>query len=279
MTPPRPLVSVIVPVYNEAETVALVLDELLAFAYEPVSFEFVIVESNSTDGSRAIVEGYASKSNVTLVLQDAPRGKGNAVRAGFEAATGDIILIQDGDLEYQISDYPLLLDPILAGDEDFVLGCRHVSGQRMRQMHQEPLLGFIINGAHWGFTALFDLTYGVRLRDPFTMFKVFRSECIEGLPLVTDRFDFDWELLGKLIRRGYKPIEVPITYTARDFHSGKKVRLFADPPTWIRACLRFRLCRIPKPVARRSQRPGVDRQVDLSSEPEADIDLRTTQVP
>jgi glycosyltransferase involved in cell wall biosynthesis len=274
----RPLVSVIVPVFNEADTVAEVLDQLVAFEYEPVDFEVVVVESNSTDGSRAIVSEYAGHPRVRLVFQDAPKGKGNAVRAGFGAASGDIILIQDGDLEYRISEYPLLLGPILVGEADFVLGCRHVPGQRMRDIPEQRLKGQFLNIAHWAFTALFDITYGVRLRDPFTMFKVFRAECIEGLEFVADRFDFDWELIGKLIRRGYRPIEIPITYKARGFGQGKKVRMFADPPTWVVACFRSRFSRVAPAVPRRREIDATDRSTLVASPVEV-TELRTTQAP
>lgn len=277
MTSPRTaLVSVIVPVYNEATTVAIVLDELIDLTYERADFEIVIVESNSSDGSRAIVEKYADHPRVRLVLQDEAHGKGNAVRAGFAAATGDIILIQDGDLEYRIAEYPLLLGPILNGEADFVLGCRHVRGQPMRDIPEQPVKAFLLNAAHWAFTALFDVTYGVRVRDPFTMFKVFRVECIEGMQFESNRFDFDWELIGKLVRRGYRPLEVPITYKARSFEQGKKVRLFRDPPTWIRACFRYRLCRIPRPVAHRRIADVTDAGPEES--PSGEVDLRPTQV-
>ena len=94
----------------------------------------------------------------------------------------------------------------------------------------------MLNAAHWIFTGLFDVTYRVRLRDPFTMYKVFRRECIDGLTFSSNRFDFDWELVAKLIRRGHVPVEVPVTYDSRDFESGKKVRLFRDPLTWVVAC-------------------------------------------
>jgi glycosyltransferase involved in cell wall biosynthesis len=248
MTEARPLVSVIVPVFNESETVEAVLTQLIEATHPRADYEIVVVESNSTDGSRDIVQRFASHERVKVVLQDVPRGKGNAVREGFRAATGDILLIQDGDLEYRISEYPLLLDPILDGRNDFVLGCRHIPGQRMRDIPEQPLKGQILNAAHWLFTALFDITYGVRLRDPFTMFKVFRAECIRELDLVADRFDFDWELLGKLIRRGYKPVEIPITYKARSFDDGKKVRMFRDPPTWVAACFRFRFSPLTRPA-------------------------------
>jgi glycosyltransferase involved in cell wall biosynthesis len=273
---PSALVSVVVPVYNEATTVAEILDELLAFSHEPVTLEIVIVESNSSDGSRAIVEEYADHPQVRLVLQDTARGKGNAVRAGFAAATGDIILIQDADLEYRIAEYPLLLAPILSGETDFVLGCRHVPGRPMRDIPEQPVKGLLLNAAHWAFTGLFDVTYGVRIRDPFTMFKVFRAECIEGLDFECNRFDFDWELMAKLIRRGYKPVEIPISYTARGFHQGKKVRLFADPPTWLKACWRFRFSRIPAAIPKRLTTDVTDAP---PSESEPEVDLRSTQVP
>jgi glycosyltransferase involved in cell wall biosynthesis len=258
MSTARTLVSVIVPVYNESETIEAVLEQLVALDHPRVEYEIVIVESNSTDGSREIVQRFEDAPNVRLILQDEARGKGNAVRAGFEHAVGEIFLIQDGDLEYRISEYPLLLDPILDGRHEFVLGCRHVPGQRMRDIPEQPLKGQVLNAAHWVFTGLFDLTYGVRLRDPFTMFKVFRASCIDDLEFVADRFDFDWELLAKLIRRGYKPVEIPITYKARSFGQGKKVRMFADPPTWVRACFKFRFAPLGAETRRRPASVRVD---------------------
>ena len=102
-----------------------------------------------------------------------------------------------------------------------------------------------MNVAHWVLTWCFNVTYGTKLRDPFTMYKVFRTECIAGVEFVADRFDFDWELVGKLVRLGYEPLEIPVVYNSRGFDGGKKVRFFRDPPTWIAACLRFRFCSLP----------------------------------
>jgi glycosyltransferase involved in cell wall biosynthesis len=232
-------------VYNEAETVATAIDRVLAVDIPDVEVELVIVESNSSDGTRSIVTRYAADERVRLVLQDVPRGKGAAVREGFRHATGGIVLIQDADLEYSVDDYPNLIRPIVRGDVDFTLGCRHVPGQPVRVMDESRYVAFIVNAAHWMFTWFFNVTYGTRLRDPFTMYKVFRTECIDGVEFVADRFDFDWELAGKLVRLGYRPIEIPVEYNARSFHSGKKVRFFRDPPTWIVACLRFRFCSLP----------------------------------
>lgn len=260
--PPSPLtLSVVMAVYNEAETVATAIERVLAVDIPDVEVELVIVESNSTDGTRGMVSRYADDHRVRLVLEDAPRGKGAAVREGFRHATGDIILIQDADLEYSVADYPKLIEPIMSGEVDFTLGCRHVQGQPVRVMDEARLVAPLMNAAHWVFTWFFNGVYGTRLRDPFTMYKVFRSECIEGVEFVADRFDFDWELVGKLVRLGYKPIEIPVDYKSRSYHGGKKVRFFRDPPTWVVACLRFRFSSLP--AHRRDSRTGSGRSSDL----------------
>ena len=245
------------PVYNEAATVAPAIDRVLALRIPDVTIELVVVESNSTDGSRELVKTYTDTPGVTVVLQRDPRGKGNAVREGFEHATGAIILIQDADLEYTVDDYPALLAPIIDSRADFTLGCRHVRGRPMRIMADTRVRATIVNAAHWVFTAMFDVTYGTRLRDPFTMYKVFRSECIDGVQFVSDRFDFDWELVAKLVRLGYRPLEIPITYNARAFEEGKKVRFFRDPPTWVWACIRFRFSPLHRAAPRPSSLPAL----------------------
>jgi glycosyltransferase involved in cell wall biosynthesis len=233
-------------VYNEVETVATAIERVLAVDIPGVDVELVVVESNSSDGTRSVVSQYAADARVRLVLQDAPKGKGAAVREGFSHATGGIILIQDADLEYSVGDYPQLIGPITRGDVDFVLGSRHVPGRSVRVMDEIRFVAPVMNTAHWVFTWLFNITYGTKLRDPFTMYKVFRRECIDGVEFVADRFDFDWELAAKLVRLGYQPIEIAVEYEARSFHRGKKVRFFRDPPTWIVACLRFRFCSLPR---------------------------------
>ena len=255
----RPKLSVLMPVYNEADTVAQIIDEVLAFESPRFDVELVIVESNSSDGSRDVVERYKAEPRVTLILQSAARGKGNAVRAALAEATGDIILIQDGDLEYQVSDYGALVDPIVDGEADFVLGTRYVKGEPIRWVPGSPLLSHTMNAAHWMFAVLFDVTYNARLRDPFTMFKVFRTDAVRDIDFVADRFDFDWELMAKLLRAGYEPLEVPIHYQARGFTTGKKIRPFADPPTWVWACIKFRFVplRTAGDVAGRSRSRGV----------------------
>ena len=246
--------SIIIPVFNEAETVVDAVTSVLGVEIPGVQLEVVVVESNSSDGSRHLVLPFGSDARVKVVLQDQALGKGNAVREGLRRVSGDVILIQDADLEYSVDDYPQLIAPILSGATDFVLGCRHVPGKPIRMMDGAARTSKVLNLAHWMFTGLFDVVYGVQLRDPFTMYKVFRSECLEGVRLTSNRFDFDWELVGKLVRLGFVPTEVPVSYAARSFAGGKKIRFFCDPPTWIAACMRFRFARLHDRPVRRDRR-------------------------
>jgi glycosyltransferase involved in cell wall biosynthesis len=235
-------VSVIVPVFNEIATVRPALDALLAKRSVGFDYHLVIVESNSTDGSRDVVLTYRGLPSVTVILEDAPKGKGHAVRAGLEAATGDIIMIQDADLEYDLADYERLLAPIAAREYAFVLGTRHAGkGWAIRKFTDQKLHAFVLNLAHWTFTLMINASLGIWLNDPFTMYKVFRRDCITGIKFECNRFDFDWELLIKLVRKGYRPIEIPVSYHSRSFKEGKKVSMFRDPLTWMRALVKYRI--------------------------------------
>ena len=238
---PAITVSVIVPVYNEISTVRQALDALVAKRMEGFTLLIVIVESNSTDGSREVVQSYRGCGNVTVILEESPRGKGHAVRAGLAAATGDIVIIQDADLEYDLNDYAKLLAPIAAGTHAFVLGSRHTKGAwAMRKFEDQRGRALVLNVAHWTFTLMINGSLGVWLNDPFTMYKVFRRDCIQGLRLECNRFDFDWELLIKLVRKGYRPVEIPVSYHSRSFTEGKKVSMFRDPVTWMVALAKYR---------------------------------------
>ena len=239
------VLSVVVPIYNEAATVRVALDAILAKEVPGWRLEIILVESNSTDGTRDIVRTYAAHPRVKLILEDRASGKGHAVRAGFAQATGDVILIQDADLEYDLNDYDVLLAPLAAGRQSFVLGSRHgQGGWAIRQFSDQPLQALVLNCAHWGFTLLLDASLGIWLRDPFTMYKVFRRDCLDGLTFECNRFDFDWELLIKLVRRGHRPIEIPISYKSRSFKEGKKISMFRDPITWLWALAKFRFRRL-----------------------------------
>jgi glycosyltransferase involved in cell wall biosynthesis len=241
MPVPSHSLSVIVPVFNERATVEPALAQLLAKEVPGVAIEIIIVESNSTDGSRDVVLKHRDHPRVRIILEETPRGKGHAVRAGLAQATGEIILIQDADLEYDLADYEPLLEPILAGRQTFMLGSRHGHGGfKIRSFDDQPVRAFVLNCAHWAFTLLINASLGIWLRDPFTMYKVFRRDCLRGIRLTCNRFDFDWELLIKLIRAGHRPLEIPVSYNSRSFAEGKKIRIFRDPLTWLWAWAKAR---------------------------------------
>jgi glycosyltransferase involved in cell wall biosynthesis len=238
--------SIIVPVFNERETFPGLMQALLEKRLDHMGLEreIIVVESNSTDGTRELVANFAATPGVKILWQDRPRGKGHAVREGLRVATGDFVLIQDADLEYDVNDYDALLEPLLQDRAAFVLGSRHTGQVRMRKFTDQRLLGAACDAAHLLFTALINVLYGQNMKDPFTMFKVFRRDCLYGLQFECDRFDFDHELVIKLVLKGYRPLEIPVNYCSRSFKQGKKIRLFRDPPTWIAADLRYRLRRL-----------------------------------
>ena len=236
----RPKCSIIVAAFNESKTFPVLMDALLKKQIAGMNREIIIVESNSTDGTRAQALQYQSHPDVTLLLQDRPRGKGHAIREGFRYATGDVILIQDADLEYDLDDYDALLQPILSAGASFVLGTRHAGDWKIRKFAQQKSLSAALNFGHAFFTGLINLLYRQRMTDPFTMFKVFRRDCLYGLEFQCKRFDFDHELVILLVRKGYRPVEVPVNYCSRSFRDGKKVRLFRDPLTWLWIDLKLR---------------------------------------
>lgn len=231
-------------VFNEFRTVRQAIEGVLALNLKGIELRLIIVESNSSDGTREIVEGYLNSPRVTIIFEDRPLGKGAAVRRGLELVTDGLVLIQDADLEYSFGDYPALLEPITSGRTKFVLGSRHYGHQPMRDFEGAKFVSGVMNAAHRVFTFLFNVVYQTRLRDPFTMFKVFDSHCIAGLEFTSNRFDFDWELVAKIVRRGFVPIEIPVSYRSRGFDAGKKVMFVRDPLTWLIALVKFRLVRI-----------------------------------
>jgi hypothetical protein len=238
--------SILVPVYNEKETFPELMRTLLAKRLDHLGLEreIILIESNSTDGTRELVAGFAATPGVRIIWQDRPRGKGHAVRTGLDVATGDIVLIQDADLEYDLNDYDALLGPLLADRAAFVLGARHGGRFRMRRFPDQKLLAEVLNIAHLFLAGLINVLYGQNMKDPFTMFKVFRRDCLYGLQFECNGFDFDHELVIKLVLKGYRPLEIPVNYCARSFNQGKKIRFFRDPPALIAADLKYRLQRL-----------------------------------
>jgi len=239
-----PVLTIVLPVYNEGSTFPVLMEQLLGLELVNIKKEIIIVESNSKDNSRDLVLKYKDHPEVKLVLQEKPNGKGNAVREGMKNATGDIMLIQDADLEYDLNDYHALLEPILAYRKPFILGSRHSGKRKMRHFNDQAYLSAYLNFGHVLFTTLLNILFGQRMKDPFTMFKVFRRDCLYNLKFECNRFDFDYELVIKLLRKGYVPVEIPVNYYSRSFKEGKKVNIFRDPFTWIKASFKYRFVKI-----------------------------------
>jgi len=237
--------SIIVPVFNEERYVGDVLSALLAKEL-PLEKEIIVVESNSTDRSREIVRSFEGRPGVTVVYEDQPRGKGHAVRAGLEHATGSIILIQDADFEYDLDDYDALLEPIMQRRASFVLGSRSLGldDWKVRRYPRSRLKGALMNVAHIAFAQTFNLLYQQNTTDINTMLKVFRRECIAGCELRGEGFEFDIELVCKIVRNGFQPLEVPVNYHGRGFEEGKKINFLFDAYPSYYQLFRWRFGRI-----------------------------------
>lgn len=229
----RPMVSVIMPVFNEFGTFNEAIDRVLAKEITGVDIQIIIVESNSTDGSRELVAKYEGHEKVDIIWQEKPKGKGHAVREGLAAAKGDIILIQDADLEYDVNDYDALIDELTSWRASFVLGSRHTGDWKMRKFNDMPIIANLFNFGHIFFVGIINFLIGATMKDPFTMYKVFYRDCVYGLNFRYNRFDFDHELVIKLYRKGFHPTEIPVNYQARSFAEGKKVFFFKDGMSWL----------------------------------------------
>jgi ribosomal protein S27E len=222
-------VSIVLPVFNEAKSCAKVIDAVLEKQLK-IDKEVIIVESNSTDGTRDIVKTYEGRPGVQVVYEERPRGKGHAVRTGLKAVTGTIVLIQDADFEYDIDDYDALLEPILQHRATFVLGSRSLGldDWKVRKFARGKGKAFLLNFAQLIFARTYNVLYQQDVTDVNTMFKVFRSECLEGMDLESDGFELDIELACKLAKNGNAPMEVPVNYVARGFDEGKKISFVRD---------------------------------------------------
>lgn len=211
--PPGFVVSIVIPVYNEERTIERVLARVAAL---PLPKEIVVVNDASRDGTAKVLDRIASAAGVRVIHQPCNQGKGAALRQGFAAATGDVVVVQDADLEYDPRDILPLLRPVVENKADVVFGSRflHESLQDKSFVHR---LG------NWGLTTASNLFTGLRITDMETCYKVFRRELIQSIPLKQDRFGFEPEVTAKLARRKAKIIEVPIGYQARGYAEGKKI--------------------------------------------------------
>ena len=229
--------SVIIPMFNEEDTIAQVLDAVGRVDLEAIEKEVVVVDDGSTDRSPEIVAEYAGRpdSAVKLVAAGGHRGKGAAIRAGLEHVTGEIVLIQDADLEYDPEDYPALLAPILAGQALVVYGSRF-----HRPVANMAWPNRIIN---WMLARLANLLYGTRLTDEATCYKVFDTQVLKSLRVRCVRFEFCPEVTARLARAGYRIHEVPISYQPRTAAQGKKIR-WTDGVSAIWTLVKYRFVRL-----------------------------------
>jgi glycosyltransferase involved in cell wall biosynthesis len=208
------LLSVIVPCYNERATVA----ELLRRVHEvPIEKEIIVVDDQSTDGSRDVVAGLAKQwTEIRHLFQPVNMGKGAAIRRGIDEARGDIVLIQDADLEYDPEEYPKLIQPIVDGHADVVFGSRFEGYPRRVMLFWHRLGNTFL-------TFLSNMTTNLDLTDMETCYKVFRREVIQSIRLQSNRFGIEPEITAKVAKRGYRIFEVPIAYYGRDYWEGKKI--------------------------------------------------------
>lgn len=230
--------SVVIPAYNEHSTVHELLRRV-AEAPLPadVTREMVVVDDGSTDGTRELLQELCEKDDpmpFNLILHEENRGKGAAVRTGLAAGEGDILLIQDADLEYDPREYPTLLGPILEGEADVVYGSRFVGGRPHRVLFFWHSLG------NRFLTTLSNMLTDLNLSDMETCYKVFRREMLDGVTLRSNRFGIEPELTAKMAKRGARIYEVPISYRGRTYAEGKKIG-WKDGVSAIWAILRYNL--------------------------------------
>lgn len=218
--------SVIIPVFNEAETIEQIVARVQAIS---IDHEIILIDDSSSDGSREILDDLAAE-NITVLHHAVNRGKGSAIATGLQHATGDVVVIQDADLEYNPNDFDAIIQPILRGEAKVVYGVRDLGSQR-------AVMRFGNNFLTW----LTNLMYGARLHDMETCYKMMTREVFEQLELECRRFDVEAEISAKILRLGYQIHEVPISYEAR--YENKKLSPMDGFPA-VRALVKYRFARI-----------------------------------
>ncbi len=224
-------VSVIVPVYNERATLEASIRAVLAVEEAD---EIIIVDDGSTDGTRDLYPAIAALDDSIRIFQhEKNSGKGAAVRTGFSKATGDIFLIQDADLEYDPRDYPALLRPIREGRAAVVYGSRFRGGPTKTMFFWHMVGNKLL-------TLITNIVYNTILSDMETCYKVFRADVVRDIPLRSKGFEFEPEITSKVLKRGYRIYEVPISYNGREFEEGKKLNPWKEGPKALYYLLKYR---------------------------------------
>lgn len=227
------LLSVIVPVFNERNTLTEIVRRMRAVDL-PLDREIIIVDDGSSDGGDKVMAALED-STVRILRHDGNKGKGAAIRTGMAKARGDLLLIQDADLEYDPEDWPKLLAPLLRGKADVVYGSRFTGeSKNMLVWHWigNRLLSMVTN-----------LLYNTTISDMETCYKLFDRKVLDGVVVQSDRFDFEPEITAKVLRRGYRIYEVPISYSGREFDEGKKIT-WRDGFGALRALVKYRFAKL-----------------------------------
>jgi glycosyltransferase involved in cell wall biosynthesis len=220
--------SVIMPVYNEERTIQEIVKRVMEV---PLEKELVIVDDCSNDRTSELLKIYANKVEIKVLRHEKNQGKGAAIRTGIQAATGDMIVIQDADLEYDPAEYPILVKPIIEGRADVVYGSRFLGLHRVFLYYHYLGNKFL--------TFLTNLLYNTMLTDMETCYKVFRAEVLKGITIKSHRFNFEPEITAKVFKKKLRVYEMPISYYGREYQEGKKITWRdAFPAIW--ALLKYR---------------------------------------
>ena len=231
MDPAALVLSVLIPVYNERNTIELILDQVHAV---PVRKEIICVDDRSTDGTREMLQRLRDAGRIdTLVLHDVNRGKGAAIRTAMAASTGNVVIVQDADLEYDPADWPVLLEPIIDGRADAVFGSRFLGGPHR-------VLYFWHSIGNLCLTTFSNMLTNLNLTDMETCYKAIRGDVARALRLTSDRFGFEPEVTARLARARVRIFEVPISYSGRTYAEGKKIG-WKDGVAAIMHIIRFNL--------------------------------------
>lgn len=207
--------SIVIPVYNEAATIEAVLNAVRAVSYRDK--EIVVVDDCSTDGTREILKNSVGASDGIVLFHEKNKGKGAALRTGFKAASGDIVIVQDADLEYDPNEIPYVIRPILEGKADVVYGSRFMGGQPHRVLYFWHMVG------NKFLTTLSNMFTNLNLTDMETCYKAFRREIIQSIEIEENRFGFEPEITAKIAKKGCRIYEVGISYFGRTYQEGKKI--------------------------------------------------------
>lgn len=221
--------SIIIPVYNEVKSLSHIVDKILNVNLN-VEYEIILVDSGSNDGSTGLIKQISTRPHFKSIFLNKNQGKGYCVRQALKQAAGEIVLIQDADLEYDPADYQALLEPLLTNKIKFVMGSRHLKANtwRIRTTKRKSFYMEFINCGSEFLTKLFCYLYSVKLTDTQTMYKVFYKNLLNPDELKCKGFDLDWEILSLLILKGHIPVEIPVKYESRTVQEGKKLKFLKD---------------------------------------------------